>query len=183
MSGQHDSKSWTSKAAKSLGTAESAVLVLIGGALVLVAILLLYAGLHDLWDAAGDGPKSIEHKSIEILNTVLLVMMTMEIVYTVAISLESHTLNAEPFLIIGSIAAIRRMLVITATSTESEGNPAAFHNTLVELGLLAGTVVAMTLAICILRFSQKKYVDDKEPSEPVAPSKRAPRADTAPPAA
>ena len=47
-------------------------------------------------------------------------MMTMEIVYTVAISLEAHALVAEPFLIIGAIAAIRRMLVITATSTKDE---------------------------------------------------------------
>jgi phosphate starvation-inducible membrane PsiE len=177
MSGKHDPNAWTSKAAKSLGTAESAVLVLIGAALVLVALLLLYAGMHDLWEATDGGPKGIEHKSVEILNTVLLVMMTMEIVYTVAISLESHTLNAEPFLIIGSIAAIRRMLVITATSTESESNPAIFHNTLVELGLLAATVVAMTLAICFLRFSQRKYVDDNSPAE------AAPASDPKPPKA
>ena len=46
----------------------------------------------------------IRDQAIEILDSVLLVMMTMEIVYTVAISLESHTLNAEPFLIIGALA-------------------------------------------------------------------------------
>src|SRR5437868_3931543 len=154
-------KSWTSYAAKLLGGSESVVLVLIGVALVLVAVLLLYSSMYDLIAAVHEGPGAIEHKAIEILNTVLLVMMTMEIVYTVAISLKSHTLNAEPFLIIGSIAGIRRMLVITATSTESEANPAVFHNTLVELGLLAGTVVAMAVAICILRFSQRKYVDEK----------------------
>jgi phosphate starvation-inducible membrane PsiE len=159
MSGKDEGKAWTSKAAGYLDSAESTVLVLIGGALVLVALLLLYSSMHDLWEATLGGPQIIEHKSIEILNTVLLVMMTMEIVYTVAISLKSHTLNAEPFLIIGTIAAIRRMLVITATSTETETNPAIFHNTLVELGLLAGTVVAMTLAIGVLRFSQRKYVD------------------------
>jgi phosphate starvation-inducible membrane PsiE len=158
---EEEGKTWTSRASVYLGSAESAVLVLIGVALVMVAVLLLYSGMHDLWEAVQGGPKIIEHKSIEILNTVLLVMMTMEIVYTVAISLKSHTLNAEPFLIIGSIAAIRRMLVITATSTETEVNPAIFHNTLVELGLLAATVVAMTIAICILRFSQRRYVDDK----------------------
>jgi phosphate starvation-inducible membrane PsiE len=161
MTEEHEQTTWTAKASVYLGSAESAVLVLIGIALVMVAVLLLYSGMHDLWEAVQGGPKIIEHKSIEILNTVLLVMMTMEIVYTVAISLKSHTLNAEPFLIIGSIAAIRRMLVITATSTETEVNPAIFHNTLVELGLLAATVVAMTIAICILRFSQRKYVEGK----------------------
>ncbi len=162
-----DENSWTSKASTYLGTSESIVLVLIGIALVLVAILLLYSSMHDLYLAAIGGPESIEHKSIEILNTVLLVMMTMEIVYTVAISLKSHTLNAEPFLIIGSIAGIRRMLVITATSTESESDPAKFHNTLVELGLLAATVVAMAIAIWILRYSQRKYVDKPEADAPV----------------
>jgi len=85
-------------------------------------------------------------------------MMTMEIVYTVAISLQSHTLVAEPFLIIGVIAGIRRMLVITATSTEVEAHPEQFHNTLVELGLLAATVVALACAIWILRYSANKYV-------------------------
>src|SRR5436305_9731822 len=159
MSHDDNAESWTSKASGLLGTAESTVLVLIGIALVLVALLLLYAGLHDLYLATLAGPEKIEKSAIEILNTILLVMMTMEIVYTVAISLKSHTLNAEPFLIIGAIASIRRMLVITATSTEAENNPDKFHNTLVELGLLAGTVVAMAVAIWILRKSQRMYVD------------------------
>jgi cell division protein FtsL len=157
-SGQDTAPKWTAHAAKMLGTSESVVLVLIGVALVLVAVLLLYSSMHDLNDAVHQGVGEIEHKGIEILNTVLLVMMTMEIVYTVAISLRSHTLNAEPFLIIGVIAGIRRMLVITATSTEREGQAEVFHNMLVELGLLAATVVALTVAIWILRYSAHKYV-------------------------
>ena len=131
--------------------------MLIGVALVLVAVLLLYSSMYDLNEAVHQGPAEIEHKAIEILNTVLLVMMTMEIVYTVAISLESHTLNAEPFLIIGVIAGIRRMLVITATSTDLEAHPEQFHSTLIELGLLAATVVALAVAIWILRYSAHKY--------------------------
>ena len=154
-----EENSWTAKASHYLGASESIVLVLIGIALVLVAVLLLYAGVCDLWTAVQGGPLSIEKSAIEILNTILLVMMTMEIVYTVAISLKSHTLNAEPFLIIGTIASIRRMLVITATSTEAENYPDKFHNTLVELGLLAATVIAMAVAIWILRHSKRRFVD------------------------
>jgi phosphate starvation-inducible membrane PsiE len=155
-------KPWPLKAAHLLGRSESVVLVLIGLALVLVAVLLLYSSMYDLNQAVHGGPGEIEHKAIDILNTVLLVMMTMEIVYTVAISLESHTLNAEPFLLIGVIAGIRRMLVITATSTDSEANPGRFHNTLVELGLLAATVVALAVAIWILRYSASKYVKGQQ---------------------
>jgi len=154
-------KRWTSQAAGLLAMSESVVLVAIGVALVLVAVLLLYSGIYDLNAAVHQGVSEIEHRSIEILNTVLLVMMTMEIVYTVAISLQSHTLNAEPFLIIGVIAGIRRMLVITATSTELESQPGQFHNMLVELGLLAATVVALAFAIWILRYSALKSAKAK----------------------
>jgi phosphate starvation-inducible membrane PsiE len=170
MSEKDHGDHWTSKASTYLGYSESAVLVLIGIALVMVALLLLFAGMHDLWTAAMGGTETIEHNSIQILNTILLVMMTMEIVYTVAISLKSHTLNAEPFLIIGSIAAIRRMLVITATSTDNElARPDVFRNSLVELGLLSATVIAMAVAIWILRFSQRKYVDTPA-TTPVKPT-------------
>ena len=137
------------------------MLVLIGVALVLVAVLLLYSGMYDLNQAVRNGPAEIEHKAIEILNTVLLVMMTMEIVYTVAISLESHILNAEAFLLIGMIAGIRRMLVITATSTDVEAHPDQFHNMLVELGLLAATIVALAGAIWILRYSAQRNDQQK----------------------
>ncbi|HEY0253306.1 MAG TPA: phosphate-starvation-inducible PsiE family protein [Kofleriaceae bacterium] len=143
---------WPIRAANLLGQAESAVLILIGLVLVVLAILLLYTSAEAMIEAVREN--KVAHQAIEILNSVLLVMMTMEIVYTVAISLKSHTLVAEPFLIIGTIAAIRRMLVITATSTENEHDPAIFHNTLIELGLLAATTIALAVAIWVLRHSQ-----------------------------
>ena len=154
---------WPSVAASYLNYAESGVLVLIGVVLVILAVLLLGTGVVALLEATAN--HTVGHEAIEILNSVLLVMMTMEIVYTVAISLQSHTLVAEPFLIIGTIAAIRRMLVITATSVDNENNPAVFGNTLVELGLLAGMVIALAIAIWILRHS--KTLKSLEPLVPV----------------
>ena len=146
-----------------LALTERVVLILIAVVLSVLALLLLGAGVLALFDAVKLGVQAIREQAIDILDTVLLVMMTMEIVYTVAISLRSHMLVAEPFLIIGTIAAIRRMLVITATSTETEHDAAVFHNTLVELGLLAATVVALAVAIWVLRHSQtlKLRVPDK----------------------
>ena len=155
---------WPTAAAKYLNHAESAVLILIGIVLVALAVLLLGSGTVAMFEAVREN--KVGHEAIEILNSVLLVMMTMEIVYTVAISLQSHTLVAEPFLIIGSIAAIRRMLVITATSTEAEHNPSMFHNTLIELGLLAATVIALAVAIWILRHSQT--LKARTPAPPTA---------------
>ncbi|MBV8757126.1 MAG: hypothetical protein JO257_07630 [Deltaproteobacteria bacterium] len=163
MSGD-DKRAWPSTAAKYLNQAESVVLVLIGAVLVVLALLLLWTSGSAMVDAVRES--RVGHEAIEILNSVLLVMMTIEIVSTVAISLESHKLVAEPFLIIGTIAAIRRMLVITATSTETEHDVGVFHNTLVELGLLAVTVIALSVAIWILRHSARlKAAKDAATSE------------------
>jgi phosphate starvation-inducible membrane PsiE len=145
---------WPSVGAHYLGRAESAVLILVGVVLVALAVMLLGSAVVSLYHSVAEA--KIREEAIEILDSVLLVMMTMEIVYTVAISLESHTLVAEPFLIIGAIAAIRRMLVITATSTKDEHSaPEVFRNTLIELGLLAFIVIAMAVSIYILRKSSQ----------------------------
>ena len=173
-------KSWPTIGAKYLGRAESAVLIMIGLALVLLALMMLGNAVINVIgvvkDNLHDPIKGHEHEfllsgqAIEVLNSVLLVMMTMEIVYTVAISLEAHALVAEPFLIIGMIAAIRRMLVITATSTEDEhGNLEAFRNTLFELALLVMIVIAMAVAIYILRRSDQLKLA-KEAAKPAPES-------------
>jgi uncharacterized membrane protein (DUF373 family) len=51
---------------------------------------------------------------IDLLDRVLLVVMLVELLYTVQVSFREHTLVPEPFLIVGLIAATRRILVVTA---------------------------------------------------------------------
>ena len=141
------------KAATFLKRIESVVLFIIAIVLAVLAVLLLFSSVQALYVAVVGG--QIRTQAIEILDSVLLVMMTMEIVYTVTLSLESHKLVAEPFLIVGAIAAIRRMLVITAQSTQIENQPALFQSTLIELGLLAFTIIIIAASVYILRSSQK----------------------------
>ena len=151
------------KPAKFLKQTESAVLFVIAIVLALLAILLLFSSVQALYVAVVGG--QIRDQAIEILDSVLLVMMTMEIVYTVTLSLESHKLVAEPFLVVGAIAAIRRMLVITAESTKLENQPAIFQNTLFELGLLAVTIILIAASVYILRRSQKFLPPSGEDSD------------------
>jgi phosphate starvation-inducible membrane PsiE len=149
--------------ARALKAAESLVLSLIAIVLVALSVVLLISGVFTMVTDVMNG--TIVDAGVEILNGVLLVMMIMEIVGTVTMSLESHTLIAEPFLIIGAIAAIRRMLVITAESTRLElTNPDAFRSLLMELGLLALIVVAMAVAIYILRRGTRPSAE-REPAK------------------
>jgi phosphate starvation-inducible membrane PsiE len=144
----------SSRAANFLKNTESIVLFVLAIVLVVLAIMILVSGVIGLYQAVVAG--QVREQAIDILDGILLVMMIMEIVYTVTLSMEAHTLVAEPFLIVGAIAAIRRMLVITAEGTKLElSNPAAFQNTLVELGLLAATILMIAGAIYIMRRSQK----------------------------
>jgi phosphate starvation-inducible membrane PsiE len=140
-------------AAHYLSMTETVVLTLVAIVLVVLSVLLLGSSVLALYNSVILG--QIRDSAIEILDSVLLVMMTMEIVYTVTLSLQSHTLAAEPFLVVGTIAAIRRMLVITAESTRLEtSNPDAFRNTLIELGLLAVTIIVLAISIYVIRRSQ-----------------------------
>jgi len=145
-----------------LALVERFVLIMIAIVLSVLAVLLLGSGVVALVKSVLEG--TIREQAIEILDTVLLVMMTMEIVYTVTLSLESHTLVAEPFLVIGAIAAIRRILVITAESTKMvTTDPTAFRSTLIELALLAVIVLAMAGSIYVLRKSQAVGKGIEEP--------------------
>jgi len=149
-----------SRAAAFLKQTETIVLFCIAIVLAILAVLLLIESVYSLYGAVATG--QLRNQAIDILGSILLVMMTMEIVYTVTLSIESHTLVAEPFLIVGAIAAIRRMLVITAQSTSLESNIPAFQNTLLELGLLAVTIILIAWSVYILRTSQKFLPPNEE---------------------
>jgi uncharacterized membrane protein (DUF373 family) len=64
-----------------------------------------------LWD--GLGHWTIAAETLRVLDQLLIVLMLVEILHTVRISIRSHVLVTEPFLVVGLIASIRRILVIT----------------------------------------------------------------------
>jgi hypothetical protein len=106
--------------------------------------------------------------------------MLVEILHTVRISIRSHTLVTEPFLVVGLIASIRRILVITleaATMTkEGKWTPdgaSIFHASMIELGLL---VLVLVFSITLLRRSSISPDEDFEHSEPASKSPRGTRA-------
>jgi Flp pilus assembly CpaF family ATPase len=78
---------------------------------------------------------------------------------TVRISIHSHILVAEPFLVMGLIASIRRILVITleaATLTKdgtwsTEAASILFRASMIELGLLALLIIILVFSITLLR--------------------------------
>jgi len=89
---------------------------------------------------------------IKLIEELLLVLLVVEILYTVQVSFREHTLAPEPFLLIGLIAGVRRVLVITAELAEPLNvTEIVFQRLMIELGVLTGLIVALVLSVMMLR--------------------------------
>ena len=136
--------------ARAFSRVEDVVYVALGLLLAASAIALLVSAGVTFARTVAAG--QIAGSLVAILDQLLLVLMIVEILYTVQISFREHALMAEPFLVVGLIAGIRRVLVITAElSKVAQGDPAAFRNAMLELGLLTVLILALVGALGIMR--------------------------------
>jgi len=136
--------------ARAFTRVEDVVYVALGLLLAASAIALLASAGIAFVRAVAEG--DVAGRLVAILDQLLLVLMIIEILYTVQISFREHALVPEPFLVVGLIAGIRRVLVITAElSNVAERNPDTFRNTMLELGLLTLMVLALVGALGIVR--------------------------------
>jgi uncharacterized membrane protein (DUF373 family) len=118
-------------------------LLLFGGA---IALLKESAGILVSMFAGGGEPIVF---GSQFLDVILLVLMIVELAYTVLLSLRGSVLVPEPFLIVGLIAVIRRILVITVGERGPGG--ASVQASAVELGILTGVVIVFVASIFLLR--------------------------------
>ena len=98
---------------------------------------------------------TIATETLRVLDQLLIVLMVVEILHTVRISIRSHILLAtEPFLVVGLIASIRRVLVISMqmSTLTNEGKWSAdgasiFRASMIELALLVVLVLVLVFSI------------------------------------
>ncbi|HWF87108.1 MAG TPA: phosphate-starvation-inducible PsiE family protein [Vicinamibacterales bacterium] len=89
---------------------------------------------------------------VGVLDRLLLVLMIVELLYTVQVSFREHTLVPEPFLIVGLVAATRRVLVLTAEFTGARAqNEAAFRVAMIELSVLTVLILVLVASLVLLR--------------------------------
>ncbi|AEV16834.1 MAG: phosphate-starvation-inducible PsiE family protein [Thermus sp.] len=122
------------------------LLVVLGAAYLLAGALVEGVGLL----LKGEGGKL----AVFLLDRVLLALMMAEILYTLARSAREGQLQVEPFLILGIIAGVRRILVVTAEGLQkfpfSLDHP-GFQAVLAELLLLSAMVLALAWAYRLVR--------------------------------
>jgi len=137
-------------AARAFSITEDAVYVGVGVLLAFSAVALLISAGVSLWSTTMRG--AALEAVIGLLDRTLLVLMLVELLYTVRVSFRQHALLPEPFLIVGLIAATRRILVVTAEfSVKGEANPEKFKEGMLEIALLTFMVLALVGSLLMLR--------------------------------
>src|SRR6266478_3685931 len=141
--------------ARAFSLTEDAVYIGMGVLLAFSAVALLITGGWSLWTATISGAPL--EAVIGLLDRTLLVLMLVELLYTVRVSFRQHALLPEPFLIVGLIAATRRILVVTAEFSvhEQEQAPGKFREGMIEIALLTLMVVALVGSLLMLRTKEK----------------------------
>ena len=129
---------------------EDAVYVGLGTLLAAMAVALLVAvAISFAHTLLAD---TLPGHAVQLLDRLLLILMIVEILYTVQVSFSEHALVPEPFLIVGLIATIRRLLVLAAEFARLvESNSAAFQGAMLELGLLTVMIVALVVSLVALK--------------------------------
>jgi Phosphate-starvation-inducible E family len=149
-----------------LGKAEVAIYYLVGVLLAITAAAALVNAGRMLWTGFARGTLAAE--TLRVLDQLLIVLMLVEILHTVRISIRSHIFLAmEPFLVVGLIASIRRVLIISLqmTGLAREGGWSAesasiFKSSMIEFALLVALIPVLVFSITLLRRHAHKEMNE-----------------------
>jgi uncharacterized membrane protein (DUF373 family) len=96
---------------------------------------------------------------LAVLDRLLLAFIFVELIDTIRVTVrERGIFIAEPFLLVGLIAVVRRILLLTAGLEQAESTE-TFQNMLIELGVMTGLVIVLTVA---LYFTRRMRLSEKE---------------------
>lgn len=138
-----------SRAARQLVLAEEYIYLIAGYILVIAAAGLLVISVSEMVLRILEN--NYTAAMVHLLDRVLLVLMLAEIIYTIERIARTRRLEATPFLVIGIIAAIRRMLIITAESVgDADLSDPVVQGALTELSLLAVTILLLSVSLFLI---------------------------------
>lgn len=119
---------------------------------VLAALLLLIACSFILYYALLNIVQPSRDSMIHLVNDVLLALIILELLWTVIRFLKKQKFILGPFLAIGIIAAVRRILLIEAQTSFMEHVPV---EKLYEIGLSAVVIIILMVAYYLSVKAQK----------------------------
>lgn len=142
-----------------LGMLEDAVYWGIAVVLVAGSVALLVAQFNTMLRLRNTPVSTV---MIEILDGLLLIFIFVELLYAVRSCLRSHEIVAEPFLIVGILAGIKEIVVLSVEAATLLGKGPEYARAVVEIGVLGGVVLVLALAAFVLRERRRDTADAGE---------------------
>src|SRR5687767_11582567 len=130
--------------------------------LVASAFVLLAVAAKTSWGLASDFS---EKPVLEVLDILLLVFIVVELLFAVRTTVEKRELVAEPFLLVGIIASIKEIVVLSVEAASALGKGEEFDNRIVEIGLLGVLVVLLGLTSFLLRRKEREPDEGAPPPD------------------
>jgi uncharacterized membrane protein (DUF373 family) len=118
--------------------------------LAVAAVLVLVGTVHEIAHAIDIGAGAVD-TAVTALDRILLLLIIAELAYTLRFVVRTHEIAVEPFLFIGLIAVVRRILIVTAQFERIPSSGRLLTNFLLELGLLGFLVLALSVALALVR--------------------------------
>jgi uncharacterized membrane protein (DUF373 family) len=134
---------------RALNVVEDVVYVGLGLLLTISALALLFIAIKRIFYSVW--ARSLGSDIVGVLDQILLILLIIELLYTVQVSFREHGLIAEPFLIVALIAAIRRVMILTAEFPKlPEAGESVFRHAIVELALLTAMILVLVTSFIML---------------------------------
>ena len=138
---------------RALEVAENVVYGGIAAFLVGTALVCLALAGKTAWGLVGDFS---EQPVLDLLDILLLVFILVELLFAVRSTVEKRELLAEPFLLVGIIASIKEIVVLSVESAKEVGNGAEFLDRIIEIGVLGVLVLLLGLTSFLLRRKERE---------------------------
>lgn len=138
-----------------------------------IAVFLLVLALGAFVIAARHVPSlftedSAAKSALEILDTLLLVFIVVELLFAVRITIARRELIAEPFLLVGIIASIKEIVVLSVKAADEIGTGTPFSDAMWEVAVLGVLVLLLGATALLLRRKEREpgEGDDSGPFQP-----------------
>ena len=153
----------------SLWGIEELLYLVVGLLLLAAAVLVVIGTVTGLIDAIKTHQNAV-NTGVVVLDRVLLILIVAELLHTLRFVVLRGQIVVEPFLFVGLIAVVRRILIITAELERQIPAGRALTNLLLELGLLGFLTLALAAAIYMVRRGGSEEAREAKPPEIDSPA-------------
>jgi uncharacterized membrane protein (DUF373 family) len=133
-----------------LAWSEEALYITVGLLLLAAAVLVLVGTVSGLVSSIRTHQSAV-NIGVVLLDHILLTLIVAELLHTLRFVVLRGEIVVEPFLFVGLIAVVRRILIITAELERQAPGGRTLTNQLLELGLLGVLTLALAIAIYLVR--------------------------------